>query len=102
MKHVFALLVLTGLAFWKTIPEGEAEAAQEQEPKILAFDGFDGKFGLDWKILNPDPSHYSLSKNPGMLTITTQEGAFARSSANYKNLFLISCPAGASASREGA
>lgn len=97
MKHVFALLVLIGLAFWKTIPEGEAEAAQEQEPKILAFDGFDGKLGLDWKILNPDPSHYSLSKNPGMLTITTQEGAFARSSANYKNLFVISCPAGASA-----
>jgi len=97
MKHLFALFVLIGLVCWKVIPEAKAEAAQEQEPKVLAFDSFDSKLGLDWKILNPDPSHYSLSKNQGMLTITTQEGGFARSSANYKNLFLVDCPAGAKA-----
>jgi len=97
MKHLFALFVLINLGCWKIIPEGEAQAVQEQEPKVLAFDSFDGKLSLDWKILNPDPSHYSLSKKPGMLTITTQEGGFARSSANYKNLFVINCPAGANA-----
>ncbi len=59
---------------------------------LLAEDTFDGTLGLDWEILHPDPTHYSLSKNPGTLTITTQEGGFARSSTNYRNLFLIDCP----------
>jgi WD40 repeat protein len=59
---------------------------------LLAEDTFDGKLELDWEILHSDPTHYSLSKNPGTLTITTQEGGFARSSTNYRNLFLIDCP----------
>ncbi len=96
MKHVFALFVLIGLATRVALPEGQAEAPQEQEPRVLAFDSFDGKLDLSWKILNADSSHYSLSKNPGTLTITTQEGGFARASTNYKNLFLIDCPEGAS------
>jgi len=61
----------------------------------LAYDGFDRTLSLAWKIVHPDASRYSLTKNPGTLTITTQEGGFARSSTNYKNLFLIDCPAGA-------
>ena len=42
---------------------------------LLAYDGFDGKLGLNWKPVRPDPSHVSLTKTPGALTITTQRGS---------------------------
>ncbi|HKM83952.1 MAG TPA: DUF1349 domain-containing protein, partial [Candidatus Acidoferrum sp.] len=42
---------------------------------LLAYDGFDGKLGLNWKPVRPDPSHVSLKKTPGALTITTQRGS---------------------------
>jgi tetratricopeptide (TPR) repeat protein len=59
---------------------------------VLAFDGFDEKLALDWKIRNPDPSHYSLGKATGNLMITTQKGDLWRSYTDYENLFLIDCP----------
>jgi len=65
----------------------------EKEGKVLAFDDFDGSLSLDWEILNDDPTHYSLTKKPGTLTITTQKGGFAWSGIDYDNLFLIDCPA---------
>ena len=67
--------------------------AVEEKGKILAFDDFDGMLSLDWDILHPDPSRYSLTRKPGTLTITTQQGDFVVSSNDYKNLFLIDCPA---------
>jgi len=78
-------------------PEREAPAAEVEEPpapepQVLAFDDFDGKLSLDWHILKADPTHFSLSKNPGMLTITTQKGALGAERKDYKNLFVIDCP----------
>jgi beta-lactamase regulating signal transducer with metallopeptidase domain/regulation of enolase protein 1 (concanavalin A-like superfamily) len=61
-------------------------------PDILALDDFDGKLSLDWDILHPDPSHYSLTKKLGTLTITTQDGHFKEAHRGYKNLFLIDTP----------
>jgi hypothetical protein len=62
-------------------------------PSGKAIDDFDDQFSLDWDILNADPSHWSLSKVPGTLTITTQEGAFVRGRTDYRNIFLVDCPA---------
>jgi regulation of enolase protein 1 (concanavalin A-like superfamily) len=42
---------------------------------FFAFDDFDGKLGLNWQPVRHDPTHLSLSKNPGKLTITTQRGS---------------------------
>ena len=67
-----------------------ARAAQEKD--VLASDNFDGKLNLKWEIKNPDPTHYSLTKKPGTLTITTQPGGFSRGGTDYKNLFLVDCP----------
>ncbi len=64
----------------------------KKEGKVLARDDFDGEFTLDWQILNADPTHFSLTKYPGTLTITTQQGGFYRSATNFKNLFLIDNP----------
>ncbi len=65
------------------------------EGNVLAYDGFGGELSLGWKILNPDPSHSSLTKDPGALTITTQEGAFCGTNTDYENLFLTDCPSAA-------
>lgn len=59
---------------------------------VVACDDFDGKFGLDWDIVHTDPSHFSLTENPGSLTITTQDGHFKEGDTSYKNLFLIDTP----------
>ena len=64
------------------------------------FDGFDGKFALNWKEIRYNPSHVSLVKNPGHLTITTQRGSIHGDSKQdqqsggilAKNLFLIDNP----------
>jgi beta-lactamase regulating signal transducer with metallopeptidase domain/regulation of enolase protein 1 (concanavalin A-like superfamily) len=73
-------------------PPATATRPATAKAKVLAFDDFDGKFSLDWEIIHRDPSHYSLTKNPGTLTITTQEGHFKEANADYKNLFLIDTP----------
>jgi RNA polymerase sigma factor (sigma-70 family) len=87
---IAVLVVLAGLLGGALVPAaGERGAAsstasaredkQERRSldrfRFLAFDGFDGRFGLNWKPIRPDPTHYSLAKNPGRLTITTQRGS---------------------------
>jgi hypothetical protein len=64
-----------------------------EDGKVLTFDDFKGSLNLDWEILHANPTHYSLTKKPGTLTITTQKGGFAWSGTDYDNLFLIDCPA---------
>ncbi len=67
---------------------------------LLAFDGFEGKLGLNWKPVRPDPTHFSLTKKPGTLTITTQRGSIhgEETKDDYgggiqaKNLYLIDNP----------
>lgn len=63
------------------------------EVKPPVFDDFTGSLGFGWDILNSDPSHWSLSKVPGALTITTQDGTFVRARRDYRNVFLTPCPA---------
>jgi len=92
-------LVLTTQA--ATVPAAGAESKTPSETDrmitgaegtVVAFDDFDGGLKLNWSILHVDPTHWSLSKKPGTLTITTQDGTFHRSRSDYKNLFLIDCP----------
>lgn len=57
-----------------TAPAGKAEAAASGAGAAL-YDGFDGKLALDWKQVRLDPTHISLARKPGHLTITTQRGS---------------------------
>lgn len=78
-----------------TVPTGlvlTSHAAGKEDGTVVAYDDFDGKLNLNWNILHVDPTHWSLSKKPGTLTITTQDGTFHRGRTDYKNLFLIDCP----------
>jgi regulation of enolase protein 1 (concanavalin A-like superfamily) len=77
----------------------EAEAAGDTFA-FQALDAFDGKLGLNWKPVRPDPSHVSLTKTPGSLTITTQRGSIHGEETKdefgegvqAKNLYLIDNP----------
>ena len=67
---------------------------EEPEPLPVAFlfDDFNETLDLSWTILKEDKSHWSLTKRPGALTITTQSGSFEFSNTNYKNVFLLDFP----------
>jgi len=70
------------------------EEMRTRQKEANLFEDFNGEFKLNWSILRPDPSHWSLEKVPGSLTITTQRGSFEFSYNNdYKNVFLIDFPA---------
>ena len=58
-------------------------------------DDFDEEQALKWEPVRPDPSHVSLDKHPGMLTIVTQSGTIYadRKGTRVKNLYMIPNPA---------
>ena len=66
--------------------------------QFCIFDDFEGELALNWEILHPDPTHVSLQKNPGKLTITSQFGGFHADDADVrgvnpgKNQYLIPDP----------
>jgi uncharacterized protein (TIGR03067 family) len=83
--------------------------AKEERPSNAApagtefrlYDGFDGKLALKWEPVRHDPSHVSLAKHPGKLTITTQRGTIhgnekadaLSGGTQAKNLYLVRNPA---------
>jgi uncharacterized protein (TIGR03067 family) len=70
-----------------------------EESSFRLSDPFEGKLDLSWEPVRPDPTHVSLTKNPGKLTITTQCGGICFDEKNRtakvqtKNLYLIRNPA---------
>ena len=68
---------------------GSAVNSFQEDNRVVAWEDFDGAFRLDWRILRPAPSHYSLSKRPGTLTITTQMGTLWGGINSCRNIFLI-------------
>jgi regulation of enolase protein 1 (concanavalin A-like superfamily) len=79
-------------------PKGEAAGDMFA---FQALDTFDGKLGLNWKPVRHDPSHVSLAKTPGALTITTQMGSIHRKEVEAaqgdegikaRNLYVIDNP----------
>ena len=59
----------------------------DTRPKAYLFEDFNDVFFLNWKVLGHDPLYWSLETVPGTLTITTQDGSFARYRTDYKNIF---------------
>lgn len=53
-------------------------------------DGFDGSIGKQWLWIRENKSGYSVSKNTGALTITTEPGDVSEASNNAKNILLQS------------
>ena len=55
-------------------------------------DDFVEKYDEAWTVLNQNTDKISLTKTPGMLTITTEFGGIWRHYNNVKNIFLIDTP----------
>jgi hypothetical protein len=97
-------IVLTGMLFLlpvvalEAIPFTYGTPPKTKVSSFLAFDAFDGKFMLDWQPVRSDPSHISLKKFPGQLTITTQRGSIYENPKPgvpaAKNIFVINNPLG--------
>lgn len=56
------------------------------------YDDFEGQFSRAWSIRKPNPKNISLTKRPGMLTITTEHGGIWKSFDETKNIFLVDNP----------
>ncbi len=75
--------------------------AAQAEIEFREYDGFDGELALKWEPVRHDPTHVSLTKHPGKLTITTQRGTIhgnekvddLSEGTQAKNLYLIRNPA---------
>ena len=93
MRSIHAITSLAILSLLSLSVLG-AEPAEEKTAADRLFDDFDGKLALDWKQIRPVPTHQSLTKSPGKLTITTQYGSIHRTGRPElaKNLFLIDIP----------
>jgi regulation of enolase protein 1 (concanavalin A-like superfamily) len=101
---VMVLAKVACLLFGNALPEGIGLMAApvpktpaEDRFRFLAYEGFDGKLRLNWKPVRPDPTHVSLTKHRGKLTIMTQRGTIhgdekAAGEPSAKNLFLIENP----------
>jgi regulation of enolase protein 1 (concanavalin A-like superfamily) len=99
------------LAIWMSLVSGQpagacdTRAAEEKRPseadQFSMYDGFDGKLALKWEPVRHDPTHVSLIRHPGKLTITTQRGTIhgnekadaLSEGTQAKNLYLIRNPA---------
>ena len=88
LRSVLAIGLLAAVALpgWPQREGGEAGA------RVIMRDDFDGRLGLPWNILNSHPTHFSLEKKPGTLTVTTQQGSMTADRVDFKNLFLINIP----------
>ena len=80
------------------VPAGESADGPNDFPQdankgqpFRLFDGFDGKLELDWEVIQPNPTHVSLEKTPGRLTITSQRGGLHHGSGD--NIHMIPNPA---------
>jgi regulation of enolase protein 1 (concanavalin A-like superfamily) len=100
MSHRFLFALLSLALAVASVGRGD-----DVDPEPPVHDPFAGKLRLHWKIVRPDETHYSLTKNKGKLTITTQRGSIYKAEKDRtgdaaKNLFLINNPFGRSADFE--
>ena len=82
---LFVLVLALGLALLMVFLRRESE--------LLVFrDSFESELQKGWSIFNEDPTHYSLVKRTGSLTVTTQSGGIYAGARNARNLFLLENP----------
>ena len=99
-----AILVssLAGLpASLSAAEDSQPAAAAAAEEEFSLRDDFEKELALSWKPVRPDPTHVSLDKHAGMLTITTQQGSIhayqvldlLNLEKRAKNLYMLPNPA---------
>lgn len=97
---VAAALLVTGALLTARVaaPARDKEQGPLDKFRFVAFDGFDGKPGLNWQPVRPDESHLSFKKHPGQLTIVTQKGTIhgeadkGKPELSAKNIYVMDNP----------
>jgi regulation of enolase protein 1 (concanavalin A-like superfamily) len=102
LRHVTFGVIVLGLVALGAGMFARGAPPRTKVSSFLAIDAFDGKFLLNWQPVRGDPSHVSLTKFPGQLTITTQRGSIyedpsARGEPAAKNIFVMDNPLGENA-----
>lgn len=85
MLHTFLIATLGFLA-------GNSFLLADEPAKVGFRDDFIGKYDPAWQIINENPDNISLTKQPGMLTITSDYGGIYGLNRAGKNIFLIDNP----------
>ena len=97
-----SLLAFASLVVLPALPVVRAGGDEHADPYLI--ESFNGKLRLSWKVVRPDKDRWSLTKNKGKLTLTTQRGtlhsAAQRNEPLAKNLFLLGNPYGRNADLE--
>src|SRR5438552_16998219 len=75
MKRLLSIAVAGLLILASTPLANSAPIPKSGAGTDTYYDGFNGKFALDWKVVRGDADHVSLKKVPGALVITTQRGS---------------------------
>ncbi len=90
MARKESLWLVSGLFICSLISAAEPE---KSDPATSGFrDDFIGQYDKAWQIINENAENISLTKQPGMLTITTERGSIWRNINRPINLFLIENP----------
>jgi regulation of enolase protein 1 (concanavalin A-like superfamily) len=78
------------------IQQLQAKIDGRQRPKRPSaggfVDDFVGSYHRAWSVLNRNPRNVTLTKPPGMLTITTEAGGIWKTFDEAKNIFVIDNP----------
>lgn len=77
-----------------TEPKPTANNPADRNATVLTED-FNEKFTLDWDIVRPDDTHYSLETVPGALALTTQFGSIHGQTSDgefARNIMLVNRP----------
>jgi hypothetical protein len=93
------LLVIFSFVFrWPKEPpkgpvNGSVQSGKQERDTVRTayfFDDFSGdKLKSDWKVLDPNPSKWTLQSNKSSLLIITEEGSISGSFRNLKNQFVL-------------
>jgi regulation of enolase protein 1 (concanavalin A-like superfamily) len=98
MKQFLRIALAAVFGIWLATP-GASAPLPKTDGSVL-YDTFDGKLGLDWKVIRADAAHVSFKKAPGALVITTQRGTIhgkekedaLSEGTQAKNIHLVDIP----------
>lgn len=96
-RMIYLICALTVAVFVVLFLATRTTSANPSAPlaTVTWIDNFEGT-SLDsrWSWIRQDPTHWSLTANPGFLRITTQTGSLRATANNQNNLLMALAPTG--------
>ncbi len=93
-RHPVAAVAVTALALLATGLVAVPSQAAPEAVETWTDDFADATLDARWDVVNPSPDHWSLTRNPGALTLAAQPGDTWQTANSAKNVFLVGVPDG--------